>query len=305
MNESEIKDIKQPKRSLYKSCLKVFVLLAMIGTGLYYYLPHYLNPCSVPVEYTIGDIDSRFNISRDEVETTLNDAAGRWNSSLGKTIYIENSGAKLKINLVYDDRQKKLDQTKAQITAFDSTLGSIEEFRAKLETISSQYQTDLNKYNTTVTYWNNNGGAPADVYNQLSLDRSNLEKRRVEINKMAGILNAQIDEHNTNVSDFNQQIASDKNKIITTGEYYTDGSKINIYTYGDQEELRLVLMHELGHALSGVHDNLESSILYPILGAQNLADPLPSNEDIGMVDTRCHLNDSDILNKLNNLFFYK
>lgn len=298
-------NINSPRRSLFKSCLTAILLLAIIGAGLYYYLPRLLNPCSVPVQYTIGDIDPRFKISRDEVEKTLNDATRRWNSTLGKTVYEENSGAKLRINLVYDERQQKLDETRAKISTFDSSLTTIEQFRAKLESLSTQYQSDLNGYNSDVNYWNSQGGAPSDTYNQLNSERVSLEQRRLQINKMAALLNAQIDDHNSNVSDFNQQLASDKNKIVTSGEYFTNGSKIDIYTYGDEKELRLVLMHELGHALSTDHDSQATSILYPILGAQDLSDPLPSSEDINLVDSKCRLSNLNNLGLLNNLVFHK
>ena len=89
---------------------------------------------------------------------------------------------------------------------------------------------------------------------------------------------------------------SDKSKIITTGEYFADGSKINIYTYGDKNELRLVLMHELGHAMSNDHDADPKSILYPVLQAQDMTNPQPSSEDLTMVDGECKLNSSKMKN---------
>lgn len=250
----------------------------------------FINPCNIPVEYTMGNIDPRFKISNIDVRAIVDDAAGRWNMSTSQTIYKYNPNAKLKINLVYDDRQAKLDETKAKIAEFDAASTSIDEFRSKVEALSSAYEKDLAGYNSRVSYWNSVGGAPQGTFNQLNNERAALEKRRVEINKMASLLNTQISANNGNIADFNNQLESDKSKIITTGEYFSDGSKINIYTYGDKNELRLVLMHELGHAMSKDHDADPKSILYPVLQAQDMTNPQPSSEDMTMVAGKCQLN---------------
>ena len=269
----------------------IFALLALFILLIITY-SYLINPCSVPISYAIGNIDPRFKISQTQLRDIVDESASRWNKQLGEKIYTYNPNANLKINLVYDDRQAKLDATKIKIAEFDSTSTSTEQFRAKVENLSNQYQKDLQDYNNRVAYWNTRGGAPEATYNQLNNERTALEKRRLDINKMASLLNAQISENNSNINDFNTQLEQDKGKIITTGEYFADGSKINIYTFGDEQELRLVLMHELGHAMSKDHDSQPQSILYPVLEKQDLANPIPSSEDINMVSKKCNLKSS-------------
>lgn len=263
-----------------------FLALFLISGSIYWYLNYY-DPCGTPIAYRIGNVDDRFGISSQELKSTLDDAANRWNQKFSKTVFEYRDDAELEINLVYDERQQKIDEMKKQIAEFDSATGSIDEFKTKLENMARDYEADLSDYNREVNYWNNLGGAPPAVYNDLNAEKEALDERRLTINRMATILNQQIKLYNDNIDDFNQQIATEKNKIITNGEYFSQDVMINIYTYGDQNELRLVLMHELGHALSREHDNQETSIMYPILGSQNLSDPQLSEEDIEMINSTC------------------
>lgn len=272
----------------------IFSLTLLLVIGYFFYANIIMNPCDIPIHYSIGNIDSRFKISSTEVNQVVEDAADRWNRTLGENIYTYDPNARLKINLVYDDRQQKLDNLKSQISQFDQTSQTINQFRSKVEKLSSQYETDLNAYNQKVAYWNAQGGAPTAVFNQLNTERASLDKRRIQINQMASLLNTQISENNGNISEFNDQIEKDSNKIITSGEYFTDGKKINIYTYGDEKELRLVLMHELGHAMSHQHDVQATSIMYPVLQDQNMDNPLPSEEDKAMVGKICGLDNQPL-----------
>lgn len=276
-----------PRNNRYSWIWIIVTFAVLFFFGYLFYSEILKNPCDIPVAYTIGNIDSRFKISPAEVRNVADDAANRWNNNLHQQVYRYDPNAKLKINLVYDERQQKLDATKAQISEFDKESQTITEFRTKVENLSIEYQQDLDDYNARVTYWNSRGGAPADVYSQLNAERASLEQRRIKINQMASLLNTQISENNSNIQDFNSQLEKDKNKIVTSGEYFTDGTKINIYTYGDEKELRLVLMHELGHALSFSHDNISTSIMYPVLQDQNMESPEASTEDKDLMDKTC------------------
>lgn len=287
-NELQIEPV-QSKKSPFGTFLSLGILVA-IGVAFYYTLIN--NPCDLPISYSVGNIDSKFGISADEVKEIVDDAANRWNEPLRQIAYRYDPDSKLKINLVYDERQQKLDMVKAKIAEFDNQNDSIDDFRSKIEKLSTAYEQQLTAYNQKVVEWNSKGGAPPEIYAQLEREKSVLEKTRNDINKMAALLNSRIGENNDNIAEFNDQIEKDKNKIVTTGEYFTGGDKINIYTYGDKEELRLVLMHELGHALSFEHEDDPGSILYPVLQDQDLSNPQPSTEDLALVDKSCGLSGS-------------
>lgn len=280
----------------------LLIVLALIGIGYYFYASFLQNSCGVPVHFAIGSVDSRFKISTSEVEKVAADAVGRWNSESGEDLLVYDPNATVKINLVYDERQAKVDQINTSVGSLNSTGNAIDNFRKKVETDISQYQKDLATYNSTVEYWNAHGGAPADIYAQLQTTKKSLDQRRQTINASASLLNQQINEHNSNIGDLNTQLDADRNKLITEGLYYTAEKKIDIFTFGNKEELRLVLMHELGHALSLDHDALPKSIMYPVLGGQNLANPTLSTEDLNMFHQTCQTLRGGFLTALRNLF---
>lgn len=288
MNE-EITDLPPTRAKPRPSCLVsgIFFLLIILGLGYYIYSAYLKNPCKVPVKYAIGNVDSRFKISNSEVLSVAEDAANRWNSETAGQVLIYDQSASLKINLVYDERQANVDKLNSEVASLDLSGNAINSARSRLESMISAYESDLENYNNQVDYWNSRGGAPADVYAQLQSTQKSLNSRRLEINNYIGLINRQIDEHNSNLTNLNSEIAADQNKIITQGLYYPLENKIDIFTFGNKEELRLVLMHELGHALSLDHDLQSTSIMYPILGSQNLSDPTLSTEDLNSFNSNC------------------
>jgi len=268
--------------------LPVIIILAIFGAGYYYIYNHYLaNPCGTPVRYAIGDVDSRFRVSNSDVARIAKDAASHWNAESGEDLFEYDPSSTIKINLVYDERQANIDKINTEVGSLNTSGNAIDSFRTKLQNKISQYQKDLAIYNATVNSWNSKGGAPADVYAQLQNEKVDLDKRLASINSSAQLLNEQINSHNSNLNQLNSEINSNKNTIITEGLYYIAEKKIDIFTFGNEEELRLVLMHELGHALSLDHDKKSTSIMYPILGEQNLSDPKPSVEDLNEYTATC------------------
>ena len=281
----------QPKKtwSCFSRCLTLvissIILLGLASLAVYFIV--YYKTCQIPKTYSIGEIDSKFKVTRDQVLDSARDAESRWNDQSGKILFKYDPSSSLKINLIYDQRQEKLDQINAEVGKINTQGDSIEEFRNQLDIEISQYQIDLNEYNTQVSYWNSQGGAPPVEYQKLENEKIRLQNSQSEINKKAGLLNLQVDEHNSNLSDVKSQIEAEKNKIVTQGEH--KGSEINIYTFGDLDELRLVLMHELGHSLTKEHATDPKSIMYYLLQDQDLTNPLPSSEDITLVKKECRI----------------
>ncbi len=287
------------RRSKIGIVLASLFLLLVLAAGGYYYLTAIL--CPYPVKYSIGDVDSRFNVSRDDILKSANEVELVWNSVAGKQLFKYDSNAVMKINLVYDERQANLDKLNSEIATLDSTNQSISNINDRLDKMVADYQTDLDaynaklgKYNSEVQSWNDQGGAPLAEFGRLentsvSLNktRADLEDRRKNINKMAEIINIQSSDYNSDVNKLKDYLDQNKGKIITSGLYFTKEKKIDIFTFGDIKELKLLLMHEMGHSLGIGHDKQEKSIMYPILSAQDINDPKPLTEDIGLLSKTC------------------
>lgn len=297
MNDLEHRESTKPKGAIFSTLITVLIIL---GSGYLFFIKFLENPCELPVKYSIGNIDPRFKVAESAVKETVEDASRRWNQQVGENVLIYEQNADLKINLVYDERQAKIDKMTMEIGSLDSSGNAIDSFRQKIEKLISNYQNDLAKYDQDVRYWNSQGGAPEATFNQLERQQADLEKRRLSINESANLLNKQIDQHNSNLNQLNNEISQEKNKIITQGLYYPSEKKIDIFTFGNKEELRLVAMHELGHALSLGHDSQKNSILFPILGEQDLNNPALTDEDLQILKTSCKSPSGALKNLLGN-----
>lgn len=264
-----------------------FIILFIILLTIYLGYRQYISFCNSEVRYSLGDIDTRFNLSDQEVKAILEDSASRWDRASGGNTFEYDPKAKLKINLIYDKRQADLDELKATVGDLNTKNQSLEEWNNSLKRMISAYDQDLTEYNALVAYWNSQGGAPTEIFNSLEAERKSLDKRRQEINKTAELLNIQVSKYNLSVDQIKNEADQNKNQLITQGMFFSKENKIDIYTFGNKEELRLVLMHELGHARGVEHASSDLSIMYAVLGNQRLEDPTPSDEDVKMLQSSC------------------
>lgn len=236
--------------------------------------------CDQLISLTVGAIDSRFNLSPSQFQTDIKQAMGIWESAYGQKLFSFDPTAKLKVNLVYDERQSlsnQINQLQNNLNQNKTTLNpEIIEFEKRVQ----QFKDQVQKLNEQIAYWNNHGGAPPEVYKQLSEQRDQLQQEANSLNTQAKQLkiatenyNAQVSQLNSTVSDFNQAIEQKPEE----GLYDPTGSKIDIYFNLNQKELVHTLAHELGHSLGIDHNNNPKSIMYPktnqeiTLSAEDLA----------------------------------
>jgi len=287
--EPEFQNIPKKKTSCLLKLVIAFIALIIIAGGVltFAYFGGYIQRCKTPVKFAVGNVDPKFKVTKDQVIEQAKDAAGRWNQKSGQTWYEYDPSSNFKINLVYDDRQARLDQINSEVANYNANSDTVKKNSEVISQNVAQYQKDLAEYNAAVAYWNSQGGAPPDVYNQLTTAQQELESRRVKINQDLQMYNIQVDANNANLSDLETKIDSQKNKVETQGEY--KGDKIDVYTFGDLDELRLVLMHELGHALTTDHAQTSTSIMYYLLADQNEKDPHPTDEDIALIKNKCKI----------------
>ena len=269
------------------SFLSIFLIFLGVLFGLYYYL-FLFNNCHLPISYSVGQVDSRFKISQSDVLASAQGAAQRWNNQTGNDLLKYDPQATLKINLIYDSRQEEIDKVNSQIQNLTQSKEQIENYQENYEKLLSQYQNDLNSYNNEVSYWNARAGAPANTYQKLQQEKQSLDSRRQDLINLAKNLNFQAQNYNENLSDFQNDISRRKNLIITQGTYDPTSNTINIYTFGNTDELRLVLMHEFGHTLGLSHAQNPVSIMYELLDQQDLKNPTLTDEDKNLLELKCH-----------------
>lgn len=266
------------------------LILPLLSIGLIFLLVFYSgHKCAETKTFSIGSVDPRFNVLASSVEDVAKDAANRLNTQSGKKIMVYNEKSDLKINLVYDDRQAEIDRLNLASDNLEKNRQSVETASSKFDRLLSVFQSDLDAYNKKVSYWNSQGGAPDAVFSQLEKTRADLDNRRNQLTAMSEILNLNVGGYNSDLKNLENSVNSRKNLIITQGLYEPTKNQIEVFTFGNTQELRLVFMHELGHAVGLDHALEKNSIMYYLLENQDVVNPNLTSEDISMINSRCDM----------------
>ncbi len=270
------------------------------------------NPgCERPLHYRIGQVDERFDINIREYRNIVQEAGELWERALGENLFAYDPTASFTINLVYDERQratltsqelsrqmKQTENSNQKVLALHEHWQDIYDTHSRdYEAALEAYQKRLEAYNATVEDWNSKGGVPQAEYDALTQERDaieaarhDLESKREEIEEVTQTLTDLEAESKTLVASYNRNARSYNTLYgvqtpFHKGEY--DGKAITIFQYHDDDDLLLVLTHEMGHALGVDHIDTPEAIMHALMGAQNLNDLTPTPEDIKALRAAC------------------
>lgn len=302
--------------------IALFLILAF--SGIVFFSPKFLGknffeisdigkPCSKPIKYSIGSVDSRFQIDEEKLLENARQAEKVWEDPIGKNLFVYNPDSEIKINLIFDERQQKTieaeklenkleilesDRTSA-LKEYNSLNGVYQEKIKKYNKTLKSYEKRLEEYEDEVNYWKKLGGAPEDEYEKLKKEKDaldeifkKLEKERASITLLVEKTNQAIKKENEIVGKYNLNIETYKNKFGASREFEKgvyDGTNINIYEFRENSDLTMTLIHEFGHALGIGHLNNSDSIMYYLIGEQDLENPKLTQEDLSAIENICEI----------------
>lgn len=295
-------------RALYAFLL----IFTLIGGGSYFFGNVSIG-CTLPIYYSIGQIDERFDITREEALASLAEAEAVWEKPFNRDdLFIYKDNASLEINFIYDERQQQAEATErarddletrgeANIVLTELHRQLVEEYRINEEVYENKrlaYEKALSEYNAEVERYNSQGGAPPDAYESLERKRAELDDEIDQINSLGDDLN-ELAERINEVGEKGNELISEYNRKVhqfndtyVTNEEYTQGDyrmrEINVYSFLDRRELVLVLAHEFGHSLAIDHVENPASVMYYLMGGQTTPPNLTA-EDIAAFNMSCEL----------------
>lgn len=290
----------------------ISLLIMLLGGAVVYVLgPVLFDPCGKPVKYALGNIDPRFGASAEQVMAATKNAEAIWENAAQRNLLEFDPDAKLKINLVFDERQerflegeslgKQFDFVKSVQSGiskeYDSAASQYNAKKAEYQELMAKYEKGLKAYNQKVDRSNRQGGASPEEYNLLQKEAESLEKlregievRRDEVNTLAGKLKRLSGKEKQAVEAYNEQVLTYRETYGEAKEFDQGlyaGDRIDVYQFQNSFDLTLVLAHEFGHALGIGHVEGETSLMYPLMGAQDVGHPKLSPEDRSALQVRC------------------
>lgn len=292
------------------------VILFMVGTNRFGYdNSPFTTPCSDPLTFRVGEIDERFSITREELIGLIEDVVEVWSEAAGTTVVMYDENGDIAVNLVYAEVQQLSDREKQHRDRLDHEEFSITVLENEYQRMNRQHEADVARYeedsrnlqlridqmNEWVVQKNNEGGfneQDLDQYEnrkqeidrikqELAQRESMLEQKADELNEKIGFLNSKIERKNKLVDDYNLMFSGVRKFTQGAYEWTSDSRSINIFHFIDKDELRLVLAHEMGHALGLNHVQNARSVMYELMGSQARPGIELSDEDMNALRNIC------------------
>lgn len=262
---------------------------------------------ALPLSYSIGEIDPRFGITRERVVTLAEESRKIWEEGAGREVLRYDEEASLKINLIFDWRQEKLIAAREARAGLDEHGKSFDQLqddfkrkssvletsRFALDELTKRFQARLSAFNARVTRWNEGGERTESeqrylrtTKSELETERVDLEKKRTELNQGMEELNKLADNLNERAKKFNLEVENFNGTFVRSRDFEKgvfDGSSINVYEFEKEEDLKVTLIHEFGHALGLGHTEHPASIMHRKLAVQDLNNIRLTAEDLAQL----------------------
>jgi hypothetical protein len=258
---------------------RLTTLLIVLGVaGGVYIADRPPRPCARPIPYALGTIDPRFRIGGDRVINDARVATAIWGQAAGKPLFVYDSSAALRINLIYDDRAENA----ALGQALDEQAAAQDSARAALYAMRDRYMDGRGTYAADLTAINARGGATPDERQSMEIRRQALQALSDSVNQLVDAFNHRNTTLSAGVDRFNQEAG----KTITAGRFVRDtaGARIEVYKFVDDGELIRFLAHEFGHAVGLDHNGDTSSIMYAL---DERGHGSPSRADLASLHKLC------------------
>lgn len=248
------------------------------------------HPFDTRLRFKVEQVDVGFGLSKDQVIQLSKEAIEIWHQGTNRDdlmVYDEN--AQLSIHLIYDQRQQEYDALKKvekQLLADEAQYHrQVKNLEASHQHLVSQQQRLIQQRDQihhefqSLEQRRRQPNLSANEHQQLDYEVQALQRKSENFKREAQYFQEQQHSFNLDVSRYQHNLENHQQNIVQAQQRFPArefhkgvfmGHQIHIYQFDAEDDLRLTLAHELGHALGLYHHDDPEALMYPVLAQQNL-----------------------------------
>jgi predicted Zn-dependent protease len=290
--------LNKPIKPLLIKRISFITLIIILFLASVFYAEAETDPCSQALTYRIASIDPRYDINQEQLIEIMKEVGALWSTVAGESLIKYSDNGDLAIHLIYSDSQHKSRQEQKLSGKIDVRRQQVSMLKQQYERLSKRYEKKLNTLKRQVEKVNrfienekyNIAENKREINNlkyRIDQQHAEVESLRQRLNQKSERINELTGQTNELISIYNKEFA--RTRKFHQGRYVQKGDirMVKIFQFNNQQELRLVLAHEIGHAMGLDHVENAESVMYYLLDKQNVYDLTLTKQDIKALSNLC------------------